>query len=43
VLDPLFRLYFSRRFAAAMDEHVRKEFPLLRDRLHAAPTDGSTP
>jgi hypothetical protein len=30
LLDPLIRLYFSGKFAAAMDEHVRTEFPLLR-------------
>jgi hypothetical protein len=34
VLDPLFRLWFTPRFAAAMDEHVRSEFPRLRDLLH---------
>lgn len=33
LLDPLLGLYFSRGFAAAMDQHVRTEFPLLRDRL----------
>jgi predicted secreted protein len=33
VLDPLLRLYFSPAFATAMDEHVRTEFPLLRDLL----------
>jgi hypothetical protein len=33
VLDPLLRLYFSRRFAAAMDDHVRTEFPLLCNQL----------
>lgn len=33
LLDPLIRLYFSRGFAAALDEHVKTEFPLLRDRL----------
>jgi hypothetical protein len=33
VLDPLFRRYFSAEFAAAMDEHARIEFPLLRDHL----------
>ena len=33
LLDPLIRLYFSSKFAAAMDEHVKTEFPLLRDRL----------
>ncbi|MCV7213896.1 hypothetical protein H7J51_01180 [Mycobacterium crocinum] len=36
VLDPLLRLYFSPSFAAAMDKHVHTEFPLIRDRLHAA-------
>lgn len=41
VLDPLFRFYFSRGFAAAMDEHVRTEFPLLRDRLAATGPGGS--
>ena len=30
VLDPAFRLYFSGKFAAAMDEHVKAEFPKLR-------------
>jgi hypothetical protein len=33
LLDPLIRLYFSRKFAAALDDHVKTEFPLLRDRL----------
>jgi hypothetical protein len=33
ILDPLLRLYLSQRFAAAMDQHVRTEFPLLRDHL----------
>lgn len=33
ILDPVLRLYFSRAFATAMDDHVRAEFPLLRDRL----------
>jgi hypothetical protein len=33
ILDPLVRLYFSREFARALDEHVKTEFPLLRDRL----------
>lgn len=37
VLDPLFRLYFSPQFASAMDEHVRTEFPMLRDRLAESP------
>lgn len=29
VLDPLFRLYFSRGFIQAMDDHARSEFPML--------------
>lgn len=33
VLDPLFRLYFTRAFAAALDEHLRTEYELLRDVL----------
>ena len=33
ILDPLLRLYFSRRFAGALDLHVRTEFPKLRDIL----------
>jgi len=33
VLDPLFQVYFSPKFASAMDEHVRTEFPKLRDLL----------
>ena len=34
ILDPLLRIFFfSPAFAEAMDEHVRTEFPLLRDRL----------
>ena len=33
-LDPVFRLLFPTRFAAAKDEHVRTEFPKLRDFLH---------
>lgn len=35
ILDPLFRLVFPPRFAAAKDEHVRTEFVRLRDLLHA--------
>ena len=34
--DVLFRLYFSDKFAAAMDEHVKIEFPKLRDMLSSA-------
>lgn len=33
VLDPLLRLYLSRQFAEALDEHVRIELPKLRDFL----------
>jgi hypothetical protein len=33
ILDPLWRTYLSKKFARALDEHVRTEFPLLRDRL----------
>jgi hypothetical protein len=33
IADPALRLYFTRRFRAAMDAHVHTEFPLLRDRL----------
>jgi uncharacterized protein YndB with AHSA1/START domain len=41
-LDPLLRLYFTPRFRADLDAHVRTEFPLLRDHLRrgaAPPTD----
>jgi uncharacterized protein YndB with AHSA1/START domain len=34
-LDPLFRLYFTDRFAQDLDAHVREEFPRLRDTLPA--------
>ena len=34
ILDPLLRLYFSKSFTRAMDEHVKIEFPKLRDMLH---------
>ena len=37
ILDPLLGLYFSERFAAAMDEHSRTEFPMLRDLLAGGP------
>lgn len=33
VLDPGLRLFLSASFAAELDEHVRTEFPLLRDLL----------
>ena len=31
VLDPLFRLFFTSEFETAMDQHVRAEFPRLRN------------
>jgi hypothetical protein len=34
ILDPLLRLYFSESFTRALDEHVKTEFPKLRDMLH---------
>jgi hypothetical protein len=36
LIDPLLRRYFTRSFAAAMDEHACTEFPRLRDLLHPA-------
>ncbi|MFG1930684.1 hypothetical protein ACGFK1_08490 [Mycobacterium sp. NPDC048908] len=42
VLDPLWRLYFSKSFAGAMDRHVHTEFPLMRDLLHRAAGGGTT-
>ena len=37
ILDPILRLYASDRFAAELDDHVRTEFPKLRDLLNRAP------
>lgn len=41
ILDPLFRLYFTAAFAAALDEHLLIEYELLRDvvrpKTYAAP------
>lgn len=38
ILDPLLRLYFSNKFAHAMDDHAQSEFPMLgamlRDRVN---------
>lgn len=34
MLDPLWRLYFTRAFAAAMDRHACTEFPRLGKLLH---------
>jgi len=33
VLDPALKIFLSRTFANDLDEHVRTEFPLLRDLL----------
>ena len=33
VLDPVIRLYWSKRFAEDLDDHARTEFPRLRDLL----------
>lgn len=41
VLDPLWRLYFSKSFAGAMDRRVHTEFPLMRDLLHRAAVDST--
>lgn len=41
ILDPLFRLYFSERFARDMDEHAHAEFPMLRDLLAGEPVSKS--
>lgn len=43
ILDPLFRIYFSPRFASAMDEHAHIEFPMLRDLLTGSPQDDRNP
>jgi len=41
LFDPLFRMYFSNEFGCAMDEHVKTEFPMLRDLLRHS--DQATP
>jgi hypothetical protein len=33
LLDPLLKVFMTARFARDLDEHVRTEFPLLRDLL----------
>ncbi|HEU5073759.1 MAG TPA: hypothetical protein VFU02_06290 [Polyangiaceae bacterium] len=46
ILDPILRIYFSESFTRAMDEHVKTEFPKLRDLLHvgeSAPAMRVTP
>lgn len=42
IFDPVLRLYFSKAFAAAMDQHVRTEFPLLRDHLRRTKSTGNS-
>jgi hypothetical protein len=32
IADPLIRLFFSTAFTAALDDHVKTEFPMLRGR-----------
>lgn len=41
LLDPLFRLYFSARFATMMDEHFTTEFSALPDILERHSSDAS--
>ena len=36
ILDPAFRIHFSKKFAKAMDEHARSEFPKLQQLLKSA-------
>ena len=36
LFDPIFRVYLSEDFGRAIDEHVKAEFPKLRDSLHAS-------
>lgn len=43
LLDPLWRLYFSRSFASAMDRHVHREFTLLTVHLHRLRPLGVSP
>ena len=33
ILDPFIKMFFTREFEKAMDEHARVEFPKLRDML----------
>lgn len=42
IFDPLLRLYFSKRFVRAMDEHVRTEFPKLAALLRGAEAAASS-
>jgi hypothetical protein len=41
LLDRLLRLYLSSDFERALDEHVRTEFPMLRDLLRRAENEAS--
>jgi len=36
LVDPVFRLYLSKSFARAMDDHVKTEFPRLGELLRGA-------
>ena len=38
LLDLLWLMYFSPRFATMMDQHVHTEFPWMRDLLHPVRT-----
>jgi hypothetical protein len=40
LLDPLLRLYFTPRFTADLDAHVKTEFPLLRNHLRPQAASG---
>jgi hypothetical protein len=42
VFDAIFRVYFSEEFEKAMDEHVKTEFPKLRDLLSEPVTRSSS-
>jgi hypothetical protein len=43
LLDPILRIYFSPRFEQVMDEHVKAEFPKLRDMPRAEGRPPSSP
>jgi predicted secreted protein len=43
VLDPMLRLFLSRRFASELADHVRTEFTKLRDYLHSMPATAPGP
>jgi hypothetical protein len=39
IFDPILRLYFTDEFERAMDQHARKEFPVLGDLLRRSRKD----